>query len=130
MDLHTAMARAKEGDASPIIGLRIYGRQLEIYRPHYDPARDQYRVQYREDELFCGSREQGDCDPQQAPLDLRYFEAPMSSSELDDVLNQQGEVVLHRLLQGAPDPRRCNTPRDKAAFTSWCISALADRSQA
>jgi hypothetical protein len=46
---------------------------------------------------------------------------------LDAVFNCSGEEIVHQLLKGAPDPVGCESPRDKAAFTSWCITTLAEQ---
>ncbi len=130
MDLQSALAHAAQTNATTVIGLQIHGRTIEVYRPRFDRQQGQCKVEYRETMLFQHGYEQGLLNHDQLPgdaLELDYFETPMSDDELDSVFGQQGETLLHRLLDGAPDPQQCLNARDKARFTSWCISALAER---
>lgn len=130
MDLHAALQHAQEQQAATVVGLQIHGRTIEIYRPRFSNVEGQCRVEYHEGQLFQNGYEQSTFNRDQIPgdaLDLDYFVAPVSEEELDSIFGQQGEVVVHRLLEGAPDPQKCCSPRDKAAFTSWCISTLAER---
>ncbi len=130
MDLQAALAHASENRAANVVGLQIHGRSIEVYRPRFCRDKGRCEVEYREGLLF---QEQTDRDlyeseslPEDAS-DIDYFVAPLSDAEMDAIIDQNGEMILHRLLEGAPDPVGCDTPRDKAAFTSWCISTLAQR---
>ncbi|WP_207062899.1 hypothetical protein [Motiliproteus sp. SC1-56] len=130
MDLETALAHARQSRAANIVGIQLHGRNVEVFRPRYCQQAETWRIEYREGALFqnVGAREEFDRD--QAPQDaaeVDYFVAPLSEEEMDAVIEAQGEIILHRLLEGAPDPAQCRNPRDKAAFTSWCISTLAER---
>lgn len=130
MDYQTALAHARKSRAANIVGLQLHGRTIEVFRPRYCQQDDKCRIEYREGALFqdyTGHESyDGDAAPQEA-MEADYFVAPCSDEELDAVIEAQGEEILHRLLEGAPDPRDCINPRDKAAFTSWCISTLAAR---
>lgn len=130
MDYQSALAHATESKAATVVGLQMHGRTIEVYRPRFSPAEGCCKVEYREGMLFQSGYEQGVLDPDQLPgeaLELDYFVTPLSEDELDSVLRKEGETLLHRLLAGSPDPERCINARDKAAFTSWCISTLAER---
>ncbi len=133
MDLLAALAHTRENHAANVVGLLIHGRTIEVFRPRYSEAQGRCQVEYREGLLFQRLTEtelydSSDCLPDDA-AEADYFVAPLSDAELDSVFQQRGEVILHRLLDGAPDPAACDTPRDKAAFTSWCISTLAQRNR-
>lgn len=129
MDYKAALALSQTGPAN-VVGLQICGRTVEVYRPRFCEKDGTLKVEYREGALFQQQQDRALFERDQLPVDarqLRYFVAPMSDTELDQVIDGQPEIMLHRLLAGAPDPQRCNSPRDKAAFTSWCISTLAAR---
>ena len=104
MDFQAALEFATERNAATVIGLQIHGRSIGY-----------------EQSVLKQNQLSGEA------LSLNYFVAPLSEDELDSALNEEGEALLHRLLDGSPDPQRCINARDKAAFTSWCISALAQR---
>ncbi|MCW8883786.1 MAG: hypothetical protein OQK12_00865 [Motiliproteus sp.] len=130
MDLQAALAHASEYRAANVVGLQLHGRTIEVYRPRFSRDKGVCEVEYREGMLFHGQSECEMLERESLPEDateIDYFVAPLSDSELDAVIDQNGEMILHRLLEGAPNPEDCDTPRDKAAFTSWCISALAQR---
>ena len=130
MDYQAALAHATESKAATVVGLQIHGRTLEVYRPRFSSLEGCCKVEYREGMLFKSGYEQGVLNHDQLPgeaLELNYFETPLSEDELDSVLCKEGETLLHCLLTGSPDPQRCINARDKAAFTSWCISTLAER---
>jgi len=129
MDYKAALALSQTGPAN-VVGLQICGRNVEVYRPRLCKKDGKLKVEYREGALFQQQRDRALFDREQLPLDarqIRYFVAPMSDAELDQVIDGQPEMMLHRLLDGSPDPQRCTSPKDKAAFTSWCISTLANR---
>lgn len=130
MDLQSALAQATQSNVANVIGLTIHGRTIEVYRPRFCQQAGQCKVEYRESMLFQHGYALDTLKRDQLPddaLELEYFETRMSDAELDTVFGQQGEKMLHRLLEGAPDPQRCLSARDKAQFTSWCISTLAER---
>ncbi|MFT6916431.1 MAG: hypothetical protein ACJAWL_002766 [Motiliproteus sp.] len=130
MDYQAALAHATESNAATVVGLQMHGRSFEVYRPRFFSAEGCCKVEHREGMLFQSGYEQDILRPDQLPgeaLSLDYFETPLSENELDSVLSKEGETLLHCLLAGSPDPGRCINARDKAAFTSWCISALARR---
>ncbi|MEH6470744.1 MAG: hypothetical protein V7752_05780 [Halopseudomonas sp.] len=130
MDFQAALAHATESKAATVVGLQMHGRTIEVYRPRFFHREGQCKVEYREAMLFQHGYEQGVLNHDQLPgeaFDLDYFVAPLSEDELDSIFDQEGEVLLHRLLDGSPDPQQCINARDKAAFTSWCISTLAQR---
>ena len=130
MDLQAALAHASENRASNVVGLQLHGRTIEVYRPRFSRDKGECEIEYREGMLFHGQSECETLGSEALPddaADIDYFVAPLSDAELDAVFDQTGEMILHRLLEGAPNPEGCDTPRDKAAFTSWCISALAQR---
>lgn len=130
MDYRQALARAHQTQAANIVGLQIHGRSVEVYRPRYCRQDGELKVEYREAMLFQHGYEQSTLGSDQLPVDaqdLDFFVTPLSEEELDSAFSEQGEVLLHRLLEGAPDPKVCHNPRDKAYFTSWCISELANR---
>ncbi|WP_210397822.1 hypothetical protein [Motiliproteus sediminis] len=129
MDYKAALAHSRQGSAN-VVGLQICGRTVELYRPRFCRTAGKLQIEYREGALFQQQQEQALFEREHMPADaqrIRYFVAPMSDAELDQVIEGQPEMMLHRLLEGAPDPSRCASPRDKAAFTSWCISTLAER---
>tara|TARA_R110002167_G_scaffold98718_3_gene259363 strand:- start:16504 stop:16902 length:399 start_codon:yes stop_codon:yes gene_type:complete len=130
MDFQAALEFATERNAATVIGLQIHGRSIEVYRPRFSHHEGRCNVEYREGLLFQNGYEQSVLKQNQLSgeaLSLNYFVAPLSEDELDSALNEEGETLLYRLLDGSPDPQRCINARDKAAFTSWCISALAQR---
>ncbi|MEH6823704.1 MAG: hypothetical protein V7629_07355 [Motiliproteus sp.] len=130
MDFQAAVAHATDSKAATVIGLQIHGRTIEVYRPRFSPQEGRCQVEYREGMLFQSGYEQDLLYQDQLPgeaLSLDYFVAPLSEDELDSVLSEEGEMMLHHLLAGSPDPQRCINARDKAAFTSWCITTLAAR---
>lgn len=130
MDFQAAVAHATESNAATVVGLQMHGRTIEVYRPRFSHREGRCNVEYREGLLFQNGYEAGVLNHDQLPgeaLNLNYFVAPFSEDELDAVLSKEGETLLHRLLDGSPDPQRCINARDKAAFTSWCISTLAER---
>jgi hypothetical protein len=130
MDYQQALAHAQQTQAANVVGLQIHGRTVEVFRPRFCHQAGALKVEYRESMLFQHGYEQAVLESEQLPveaLDLDYFVAPLSEEELDSVFAEQSEVLLHRLLDGSPDPLRCINPRDKALFTSWCISELAAR---
>ena len=132
MDFQSALARTSKTKSANLVGLQIHGRTVEVYRPRFCQEEGRCKVEYREAMLFQHGFEQDVYNHEQLPgeaLALSYFEAPLSEDELDSMFDQCGENLLHRLLDGAPDPQRCQSPRDKAAFTSWCISTLAERNR-
>lgn len=127
MDYKAALALSQKGSAN-VVGLQICGRTVEVYRPRFCKADGKTQMEYREGALFHRQQERAMFSREHLPDDarrIRYFVAPMSDTELDQVIEDQPEVMLHRLLDGSPDPKSCTSPRDKAAFTSWCISTLA-----
>ncbi|OMH25865.1 hypothetical protein [Motiliproteus sp. MSK22-1] len=130
MDLQAALTLASQHNAANVIGLQLHGRSIEVYRPRYSEGGKRCQVEYREGMLFqdpvgCDLLEKDSLPEDASQLD--YFVAPLSDDELDAIIDQRGEVILHRLLEGAPNPEGCDSPRQKAAFTSWCIAALAQR---
>ncbi len=128
MDLKAALAHTKQHKASNVVGLQIYGRTIELFRPRYFDGEDCCRIEYREGALFHDYSDKAVFDTDNLPADGRdakYFVAPLEDAELDSLIESRSEVMLHRLLDGAPDPSSCINPRDKAVFTTWCISALA-----
>lgn len=130
MNLQSALAHATQTNVANVIGLKIHGRTIEVFRPRFCKQAGQCKVEYREAMLFQHGYEQGVLERDQLPGDalaLEYIESPLSDDELDSVIGQQSEAMLHSLLDGAPDPQQCLNARDKAQFTSWCISALAER---
>ncbi len=131
MDLQAALAHASNNLAANVVGLQIHGRTIEVYRPRFRTDTGKCLVEYREGQLFHDQTDhdtfESECLPEDA-AEIDYFVAPLSDTELDSVIDQNGEVILHRLLEGAPDPHGCDSPREKAAFTSWCISRLAQQS--
>lgn len=127
MDLKTAMARSRKGSAN-LVGLQLCGPSLEVFRPRLCGQSGQVRVERRTGALFDSGSQREMLSDQSLPpeaRDCRYFEAPLSDEEFDRLIEQGPETMLHRLLKGAPDPQSCQSPRDKAAFTSWCIATLA-----
>ena len=145
MDLQAALAHASEHNVANVVGLQLHGRSIEVYRPRFCKDEGTYQLEYREGLLFQEQELQeqelqepvfqgsvgsdvldGEHIPEEA-AELDYFVAPISEDELDTIFNQRGEVILHRLLEGAPSPEGCESPREKAAFTSWCIATLAAR---
>ncbi|MEH6651180.1 MAG: hypothetical protein V7707_14230 [Motiliproteus sp.] len=130
MDLQSALAHATQTHESNVVGLQIHGRKIEVFRPRFCQQDGQCKVEHSEAILFQHGYEQGVLERDQLmgdAMELDYFVAPLSDDELDSAFDQQGENLLHRLLDGAPDPQRCINARDKAMFTSWCISTLAER---
>ena len=130
MDLQAALTLASQNHTTNVIGLQLHGRSIEVYRPRYSEGAKRCQVEYREGMLFQDPVGRDLLDKDSLPenaSELDYFVAPMSDEELDVIIDQRGEVILHRLLEGAPNPENCQSPREKASFTSWCIATLAQR---
>ena len=130
MDLQAALAHASEYHVANVVGLQLHGRSIEVFRPRFSEDNGKCQIEHREGLLFQepgGADMLDDRDLTEDAAALDFFVAPVTDAELDAIVAQSGEKILHRLLDGAPNPEQCESPKEKAAFTSWCISTLAHR---